>query len=102
LEVIQGTGSGLGRGGEELLTLGGVVDAVGQFDGTEVVEVLVEEVEIVLLQVLQVVLRLDSPQKSAEGVFREGLWMCVVDPYCFFEGALGIGGDFEGGIEEFF
>jgi hypothetical protein len=39
-------------GDGELLGLGCVVDPVGQLDGTEVVEVWIEEIEVVLLQIL--------------------------------------------------
>lgn len=58
-------------GDGELFGLGCVVDAVGKLDGTEVVKVWVEEVEVVLLQVLEVVLRLNTPQEGSEGLLRE-------------------------------
>lgn len=47
-------------GDGELFGLGCVVDPVGQLDGAEVVEVWVEEIEVVLFQVLEVVLRLNA------------------------------------------
>lgn len=80
-------------GDRELFGLGRVVDTVGEFDRAEVVEVLVEEVEVVLLQVLQVVLCLNAPKKSSEGVLREGLWMLSVDLDRLFVGTLAVGCD---------
>lgn len=83
-----------------MLGLGRVVDPVGQLHRTQAVQVLVEKVEIVLLQVLQVVLRLNSLQKRTETVLGERLRMLVEDLHRQVECPFGMGRNLQHCVEK--
>lgn len=93
--------SWLGRGSEELFYFGCVIHAVGQFDGREIVEILVEKIEIVLFQILKVVLSFDAPQEGPKGMLGKRFRMFCVDSHCLLKCFFCVGGHLECCIEQF-